>query len=234
MYCVNCGAEITDDSNFCFKCGAKVNIPLASIELLQEPLHTEEANDTSGEIQEDEESGQFHAIWKVILVIGIFCVIYYLYSDSPGKSSRRNIHDRENRQTYANIGDEISVKHFIYRVNGVKFTKSLRNEILTKRADGIYLIIGLSIFNRDKVPHTIDNSMFRLTDENGLQYESSGDATTALLMNGEETLFLTRCNPQIQKQGLLAFEVPRKGIYNLQLSGGSWTGETAVVRLASR
>ena len=80
----------------------------------------------------------------------------------------------------------------------------------------------------------LDNSMFKLTDASGTEFESSTDATTALEMDGKETLFLKQCNPKIQKQGLLAFEVPEKGIYDLHLSGGFWTGKTAVVKLTDK
>ncbi len=50
-------------------------------------------------------------------------------------------------------------------------------------------------------------------------------------MGGYKTLFLKQCNPKIKKSGLLIFEVPKDGIYNLHLSGGLWNDKTAIVKL---
>ena len=153
-------------------------------------------------------------------------------SNNIENNSEANIEN--NKPTYAKIGDEISIEHFMYRVNGVRYAKSVGNEFMKQTADGIYLIIDLSLKNLDKEEHTIDNSMYKLTDENGTEFESSTDANTALEMDGKETLFLKQCNPKIQKKGLLVFEVPEKGIYDLHLSGGFWSGRTTVVKLIDK
>lgn len=208
---------------------------MTSAEPLPDQVQTEvEIEADNDHVNEGAENSQSGTIWKVLVVIGIIAGIYYLYSDLPAKSTPSNSENVENRRIYGSIGEQIEVKHFAYRVNGIKFVKSIGNEFYRTRADGIFLIVDLSLLNRDNVAHILDNSMFKLTDENGLQYQSSGEATTALLMNEEETLFLKQCNPQIQKQGLLAFEVPRKAVYDLHLSGGFWTGQTGVVRLVTR
>jgi hypothetical protein len=155
-------------------------------------------------------------------------------STESSQNSDSKTTEVDNAPTYAKIGDEITIEHFVYRVNGVRFAKSLGNEFAKQTADGIYLIVDLSLKNMDNEEHTLDNSMFKLTDASGTEFESSTDATTALEMDGKETLFLKQCNPKIQKQGLLAFEVPEKGVYDLHLSGGFWTGKTAVVKLTDK
>lgn len=155
-------------------------------------------------------------------------------SSENSQSSGSKTTEADNAPTYAKIGDEITIEHFVYRVNDVRFAKSLGNEFTKQTADGIYLIVDLSLKNMDNEEHTLDNSMFKLTDASGTEFQSSTDATTALEMDGKETLFLKQCNPKIQKQGLLAFEVPEKGVYDLHLSGGFWTGKTAVVKLTDK
>lgn len=155
-------------------------------------------------------------------------------STENSQSSDSKTAEADNAPTYAKIGDEITIEHFVYRVNDVRFAKSLGNEFTKQTADGIYLIVDLSLKNMDNEEHTLDNSMFKLTDASGTEFQSSTDATTALEMDGKETLFLKQCNPKIQKQGLLAFEVPEKGVYDLHLSGGFWTGKTAVVKLTDK
>jgi hypothetical protein len=132
---------------------------------------------------------------------------------------------------YARIGDELNIEHFTYRVNKMYYKKTIGNEFTKKTADGVFLIINLSLKNNDNEAHTIDNSLFKLTDQSGTQYESSNDGSIALQMSGQETLFLKQCNPKIQKQGLLIFEVPSEGQYDIHLTGGFWTGKTGVVKL---
>lgn len=157
-------------------------------------------------------------------------------SSSQGnyQNSGNQTTQESNAPTYAKIGDEITIEHFIYKVNDVRFAKSVGNDFTKKTADGIYLIVDLALKNMDSEEHTLDNSMFKLADASGTEFESSPDATTALEMSGKETLFLKQCNPKIQKKGLLVFEVPDRGVYDLHLSGGFWTGKTAIVKLTDK
>src|SRR5690606_33681884 len=96
MYCGKCGTEIADDSNFCFKCGAKVNAPIALTGSPSDPVHSasppeqvlteveEERNEN--EHLEKEGTGQTGTAWKVIFAIGILAAIYYFYTDLPDNS----------------------------------------------------------------------------------------------------------------------------------------------------
>ncbi len=132
---------------------------------------------------------------------------------------------------YNKIGDAIEVGNFVYRVDEIQFKKKLGNEFINETADGIFLLVPVTIKNVSKESRTIDNSMFKLTDEQGTEYESSNNGTTAVEMSGGKTLFLKQCQPNIQTSGLLVFEVPAKGVYDLQLSGGFWSGKTKAVKL---
>lgn len=135
---------------------------------------------------------------------------------------------------YKKIGDQIEVGNFSYVVNDAKFAKTIGNEFTQKTADGIFLIVNVTFRNNDNEEHTLDNSFFKLTDENGTEFKSSTDGETALEMSGQETLFLKQCNPHITKSGLLIFEVPEKKVYDMHLSGGFWNGKTAVVKLTTK
>jgi len=181
---------------------------------------------------------------NLLSAIAILFFLFIAFGSGDDKSSTNSSQSSENARTVSGqdasdgkvvekkIGDEISVDNFNYRVNWIKYRKNIGNEYSNQKADGIYLIVDLSLVNVDKQEHTLDNSLFKLTDEQGKEYDSSTDGTTALEMNGSKTLFLKQCNPNIQKEGLLCFEVPEKGIYNLHLSGGFWSGTTAVVKLS--
>lgn len=140
----------------------------------------------------------------------------------------------DNKPIYTKIGDQIEVGNFSYLVNNAKFAKTIGDDFAKETADGIFLIISVTFRNNDNEEHTLDNSFFKLTDENGTKFDSSTEGETALEMSGQETLFLKQCNPHITKSGLLIFEVPEKKVYDLHLSGGFWSGKTAVVKLMAK
>lgn len=144
-----------------------------------------------------------------------------------------NIENTTTSVSYAKIGDLISVGNFKYTVNKISFQKSIGTDPYMRQvADGIFLIVNLSIENIDREARMIDNSLYKLTDENGIEYSTAGSSVQmAMSMNGTETLFLKDLNPNIKKKGYLVFEVPKKDTYDLHLSGGFWNGQTFAVKL---
>ena len=136
----------------------------------------------------------------------------------------------ENKQP--KINDEVTVGNFAYKVFDVEFKKTIGNNYFKKTADGIYLLINLGILNTSKESRTLDNSMFKLVDDGGIEFETSSDATSTLELSGYKSMFLKKCQPNIPTNGVLIFEVPNnKLIYNLKVSGGFWTGKTGSIRL---
>ncbi|MCX6355104.1 MAG: ankyrin repeat domain-containing protein [Candidatus Aureabacteria bacterium] len=130
------------------------------------------------------------------------------------------------------IGDKVAVGNFIYTVNGIKFYKTVGNEFTRKRADGVFLVIDLSILNRDSQTRTLDASMFKMLDTSGTEYNYSIDGSTALELSGVSTLFLKQCQPKIPTRGKLIFEVPNPTpVYILKVSGGFWSGQSADIIL---
>ena len=122
----------------------------------------------------------------------------------------------------ATIGTEVQVGNF---------KKSVGNEFVRETADGVFLIVYLSLANIDNESHTLDGSMFSLTDMDGTKYEYSIDGSTALEMSGHETIFLKRCQPKIVTSGVLIFEVPQKKEYYLNLIGNFWGTKSVRVLL---
>ena len=131
----------------------------------------------------------------------------------------------------ATIGTEVQVGNFAYRVDDIAFKKSVGNEFVRETADGVFLIVYLSLVNIDNESHTLDGSMFSLTDMDGTKYEYSIDGSTALEMSGHETIFLKRCQPKIVTSGVLIFEVPQKKEYYLNLIGNFWGTKSVRVLL---
>jgi len=140
--------------------------------------------------------------------------------------------DVQQGEAVAKVGDNVSVGNFAYRVNRIAFKKTVGNEFTSETADGIFLLVDLSILNTSDETRTLDNSMFTLTNLSGLEYEASSNASIALEMSGSKTLFLKQCQPNIRTSGLLIFEVPSPAErYILKVSGGFWSGKTADILL---
>jgi hypothetical protein len=157
-----------------------------------------------------------------------------LTTDKTETEQTFSLNSEEPKPEYKKIGDQVEIGNFSYLVKQASFAKAIGNEFMKKTADGLFLVVNVSFRNNDNEEHTLDNSLFKLTDENGTEFESSSEGETALEMSGKSTLFLKQCNPNITKSGFLVFEVPEdKKIYDLHLSGGYWSGKTAVVKLTT-
>lgn len=169
----------------------------------------------------------------IVKAVFIFCLTSSIWGcGDPNSSSPENgDHATAASPAFKQIGQQVEVGNFSYIVNNAKFLSEIGNEFDRKKADGIFLVINVTFRNNDKDEHTLDNSLFKLTDDKGTEYESSTEGETALEMAGKETLFLKQCNPNITKSGLLIFEVPHTGTYQLHLSGGMWNGAEALVKV---
>ena len=137
----------------------------------------------------------------------------------------------EQKEVEPSIGKPIQIGHFIYTINNVEFRKSVGNEFVSETADGIYMLVNLSIKNVSKETRTLEGSLFAVTDTDGIKYEYSVAASTALEMSGKKTLLMKECQPNITTKGILAFEVPQKGVFYLHLIGSFWGTETVRVLL---
>lgn len=156
-----------------------------------------------------------------------------LQEESQSESFKESLKKHSSKQTKSNqevessIGKAIQIGHFVYTVQGVSFRKSVGDEFSEEIADGIYMLVNVSIKNISKETHILDGSLFAVTDKEGTKYEFSREVSTALEMSGKKTLFLKECQPNITTKGLLVFEVPQKGEYYLHLIGNFW-GEQSV------
>jgi hypothetical protein len=147
-------------------------------------------------------------------------------------NSETSTHNERSVENFK-IGDEVHVGNFVYLVRKIEFTKSVENTFTEQKADGIYLIVYLAVLNKSRESRTLANSMFKVFDSDGYEYETSQNAITILVLNDQDKVFLFKeIPPKIPKEIIMPFEVPTSNdIYTLQVSGGFWTGETAKINL---
>lgn len=129
-------------------------------------------------------------------------------------------------------GTVIPVGKFMYTINGVKFAKRLGNSVVNETADGIFLLVDMTILNNDSETRMLDDSLFKIKDVAGTEYEPASRAATTLEMSGGKAIMFKQCQPKIPTKGVLVFEVPAQGQpYFLELSGGYWSSQHAQVAL---
>lgn len=128
----------------------------------------------------------------------------------------------QEKEEESSIGKPVEVGHFVYTVQKVSFRKTIGDDFMEETADGIYMVVDLTIKNIGDETHTLDGSFFSVTDKEGVEYEYSITGSTALEMSGAKTLFLKECQPNITTKGVLVFEVPERGEYYLHLLGNFW------------
>ena len=148
---------------------------------------------------------------------------------SGGKSKEKAVKEKN-----AGVGDEVQIGNMAFRVNEIAFRKTIGNEMVNETADGVFMLVSISMMNTSKKSLTIDNSLFKLQDSNGAEYEFSTKGSTTLEMTGSTTLFLKQCQPNIPTNGVLIFEVPNESDYVLSLSDGMWSGSTAKINLKKK
>lgn len=177
-----------------------------------------------------------------LLYIFIFFVIIYI-SPSPTReieapvTSSEETHPRQEKhepapvESEASIGVPVEAGHFIYTVQKISYKKSVGDSFNGSTADGIYLLVDLSIKNISDETRTLDGTSYYVTNKNGVKYEYSVDGATSLEMAGRNTIFLKECQPNITTTGVVIFEVPKKDEYYLHLAGDFWGRKSTKVLL---
>ena len=166
-----------------------------------------------------------HPILTILLVLFLIGYIAKTLSKNkessitaPSSTSSKSSELREYR-----IDEQISVGYMGYQVFGVKWQNSI-GDALKQYPDAKFLVIDIGIVNVDKQPRTFPS--FKLLDDQGREYEESSER---IFLEGAIGLLKT-LNPNVATRGYLVFDVP-KGDYKLELSGGYWSSDKAIVRL---
>ena len=169
-----------------------------------------------------------------LLYISLFFAFTFLLpaASSPADSSiteseysneRASKTRDKNTEIESSIGKPIKIGHFIYTINKVEFRKTVGDDMWGETADGIYMLIYLTIKNISDETRTLDESSFHVTDKEGMQYDYSIEGSSAYeISTDSKSVFLKQCHPNVTTKGTLVYEVPMKGEYYLHLAGDFW------------
>ena len=150
-------------------------------------------------------------------------IMNYIFSDGKYLSAESNIL----------IGDVFYVGKLKYQVNKVEFTKKIENLLTSKLADGIYLIVYLTVINNSRESVSLMSSKFKVLDSENNEFETSQDAISILFLNEKDKAFILKdIPPKIPKELIIPFEVPSSNdVYKLKVSGSFWSDETSFITL---
>ena len=163
----------------------------------------------------------------VILILITLGVIGSLIEDKPNKtgSSKVESSNSRNKKIYKE-GDTVHIGYTSYAVWSSRWSSKLSdNKFLDEQPDAMFLFINLTVRNDDKKARTIPP--FKLIDENGAEYETSSKGWAVKDSLG----LLESLNPDVSKQGILIFDVPKNHDYKLEVSGGYWSSEDAFIKI---
>ena len=199
--CKECGQKVSQKAGSCPKCGAPIKKKTS--------LFT----------------------WIVAIFLGLWLIGFIsTQGNSPtGTSSPAgsvpSASTTSTTTTYK-IGESAHVGYTSYAVWKVFYKKRLSdNPYLNQAPDATYLFVDLTVRNDDKQARTI--APFKLIDENGSEYETSSKAWAVDGSIGA----LDSLNPAVEKRGYIVFDVPRGKHYKLEISGGYWSSDKALVNL---
>lgn len=124
------------------------------------------------------------------------------------------------------IGDTVAVGYTSYAVWKAWWSDSLSsNSFMNESPNAAYLFVDLTVRNNDKKARTIPP--FKLIDSRGAEYDTSANAWQA----DNAFSVLEDLNPDVSKQGVIVFDVPKKSGYKLKVDGGFWSSEAEVIDL---
>mgnify|MGYP001232318130 CR=1 FL=1 len=108
------------------------------------------------------------------------------------------------------IGDKVAAGKLVYQIESVEEKKSLKNVLGEKKpGSGTFLILTLTIENKDNENRTVSQAMTKLIDKEGNEYEPDTNAFMYLGQNSNNP-FLDGINPKGKKAFKIVYDVAGK------------------------
>jgi len=178
----------------------------------------------------------------VKIVLGIFVVLLFVgiigssgdnttnqaQTKTPSSNSEAASAPASAPTTYK-IGDRVVVGERAYTVTNVKTASYVGDEYYKVKADGIFVIVSMTIENIGKESGTMSTNDAKIIDSQGRTYESDNEAWSSL----NDNLFLKQIQPGLPAKGETIFDVPKGITCNLEVSEGGWGTDTKLIALGN-
>lgn len=147
-------------------------------------------------------------LFLVLLVLASFLLFVTGCSSDSSSNTSSNSKDNATKQEEKiyKVGEEVQVGNLVYKVEKVEKAQQVGNEFLNKKANGTFLVVTITVTNKDKESRMIDTSMFKLVQGN-TKYDADSEATS-LYANENNRFFLQNINPNISATGKIVFDIP--------------------------
>lgn len=130
-------------------------------------------------------------------------------SDSKGQDREKSgPAERGTKGNPVRIGQTVELEGTRYTVESAKTAPRVGNKFFGEEANGIYVIVALTIENTKDESKIFSDSSAQFVAEDDTAYGTDSDATIANVGDGEEALFLTEMHPDLPTSGTLIFDVP--------------------------
>lgn len=123
------------------------------------------------------------------------------------------------------IGETVSLAGTEYTVTKAKTAATVGSEYAEENADGIFIVVNLTIENKKDETKTFDSSNAKVIAGNGKSYSTDDDGSLAVAIDGEESLIFADMQPDVPKKGTLVFDVPKDAVKGSKLVVSDFWGD---------
>jgi hypothetical protein len=151
---------------------------------------------------------------------------------APEEGTEEETEEVKEEPKFAGIGEPVKVGDVLFTVNGRSTASNVGGEFGSD-AQGVYLILDVTVKNEGKEAITTDSSFFKLLSGD-VEYDADG--TAAIYANEDGNFFLQDINPGIENTGEVVFDVPEdianSNEITVQVQTGFFGTETGEISLA--
>jgi hypothetical protein len=160
--------------------------------------------------------------WIAAIVIGVIIVAAALGSGGNEGATRSGASgggdaDKVTKADPVKVGETVELEGTKYTVESARTQASVGSEFFKEEADGIYVVVELTIENTKDETKTFSDNAAKFIGANDKKYSTDFDGTVAATGDDGEPLILEDMQPDVPKTGLLVFDVPEAAVKGGQL-----------------
>lgn len=172
--------------------------------------------------------GRWYAIVLYVFIgIIVLSAIFGTSNQGQTEDTSTNSIPKENGIPTYSLNQEFEYGDFAYTIHGVETKSQVGDSVFgTEKADGVFLIVDLTIENIGKEPEYFQDNVY-ITDSEGREFEEDSDAK---IYYGYDNLFsgLDKLQPNLPKRAKLIFDVPTDLEGKIGIKKSMWSSDFGV------